>query len=200
MRTELIYSDPGVYRHSPNDTELEPYYRRGNILDHPKYEFLSTHNGKGFFQVKPQEEKTVFGPKHMLASQELSRGDYVKLKYQGNGNIVGRKKNQVQTAIDHDRNTQEKLAKRNERDPIIEEQLAEVLGNFKDKVAIFDIRRLQTLRSYLLKVAVVYRSNAQVLHILGEGVPGRLVIDFIRNGGDRLDVERLDRLLLKFEE
>ena len=124
----------------------------------------------------------------------------MKLKYQGNGNIVGRKKNQVQTAIDYDRITQEKLAKRNERDPIIEEQLAEVLGNFKDKVAIFDIRRLQTLRSYLLKVAVVYRSNAQVLHILGEGVPGRLVIDFIRNGGERLDVERLDRLLLKFEE
>lgn len=124
----------------------------------------------------------------------------MKLKYQGNGNIVGRKKNQVQTAIDYDRITQEKLAKRNERDPIIEEQLAEVLGNFKDKVAIFDIRRLHTLRSYLLKVAVVYRSNAQVLHILGEGVPGRLVIDFIRNGGDRLDVERLDRLLLKFEE
>ena len=124
----------------------------------------------------------------------------MKLKYQGNGNIVGRKKNQVQTAIDYDRITQEKLAKRNERDPIIEEQLAEVLGNFKDKVAIFDIRRLHTLRSYLLKVAVVYRSNAQVLHILGEGVPGRLVIDFIRNGGERLDVERLDRLLLKFEE
>jgi hypothetical protein len=60
--------------------------------------------------VREKDEKQVFGPKHARLPNDpkgssgldmKSRGDYMKLKYQGNAYIIGRKKNQVATAMDY---------------------------------------------------------------------------------------------------
>jgi len=56
------------------------------------------------FQVRDKDEIEVFGPKYVRMPdnpkgspgvQFKSREAYIKLKYQGNASIVGRKKNQV---------------------------------------------------------------------------------------------------------
>ena len=67
------------------------------------YEYVGGDNPSPLkinYQVKDKDEQLVYGPKHVRLPNDpkgspgidiKNREEYVKLKYQGNANIVGRK-------------------------------------------------------------------------------------------------------------
>lgn len=106
--------------------------------------------------MREKDEKQVFGPKHARLPNDpkgssgldmKSRGDYVKLKYQGNAYIIGRKKNQVATAMDYWQ-TSKQLKAILERGQDL--KLQELAGVLKEKASTYDLRRLSTLKFFLI--------------------------------------------------
>lgn len=73
----------------------------------------------------------------------MSRKEYIKLMYQGNQNVIGKKKNQVQVAIDLWRTM---MNKAKPTDP----KLREIVALFNDQVGTFDARKLLNLRRLIM--------------------------------------------------
>ena len=138
----------------------------------------------------------------------IPRKDFVKLMYHGNDNIVGRKKNQLQIAIDYWRSYNTGSTYKNAGDH--ENRLNEILGLFKDKVPSFDVRRLQNLRSMLLKVADsqmrvqctdnIWFKAEKVLGSSSGDLARSIILDFLLDRStNTIIIEKLDLLIKKFE-
>ncbi len=106
----------------------EHFYKK-NMIEYPFYEFVPTENpiAGNTFQVREKDEKYVFGSKHIRMPGHpsgnpgvdiKSKEEFLKMKYQGNSNIIGRKKNQIATTLDFWRNTANKSVSK--KDPLFE--------------------------------------------------------------------------------
>ena len=105
--------------------------------------------------MRDQDEKQVFGPKHVRLPNDpkgspgvelKSREDYVKLKFQGNVHIIGRKKNNVGAALDFWKTAYNTKGTQKGYDA----RLQELAGAIKDKAPCYDLRRLSTLKFFLI--------------------------------------------------
>lgn len=76
-----------------------------NFFEYPIYEYVGGENPDPNhinYQVRDKDERQVYGPKYIRLPDNpkgspgidyKNREEYIKLKYQGNSDIIGRKKN-----------------------------------------------------------------------------------------------------------